>query len=133
MQFTADAMEFCPTVLVTDEKLDETSLRLDTSAMGRLATAETRVVLADTQSSTEIVDTELVEFEPFEPDEVVVNAADIWLRVLPRAMANCAVCCKLPELSALTMLLVGLLLNKPLTRPVITDELTVRVTVWLIQ
>jgi hypothetical protein len=87
MNLTADEMEFCPTVLVTDEKLEDTSLRLDTSDTGRLDTAVTRLVLAATQLSTEIVGAELVEFEPF-ADEVVVNAADISFKVLPRAIAN---------------------------------------------
>jgi hypothetical protein len=119
-------------VSVSDEKLDETSLRLDESDMGKVERALTIVDLTATQSSTEIVGPESVEFEPF-ADDALVNADDIWLRVLPRAIANCAACCRLPELSAPTILFVGLLLSKPLTRPVITDELTVRVTVSLIQ
>jgi hypothetical protein len=109
---------------VTDEKQDEMSLRLETSETGRLATAVTRVVLADTQSSTDTGDV-LVELELL--DEVA--AADKSFNVLLSAIAICAVCCKLPELSALTILFVGLLLSKPLTSPVTTDEFTVRITV----
>jgi hypothetical protein len=100
-------------VLVTAEKLDKTSLRLEISETDKLLTAEMILALAATQSSTDI--------ELF-ADEAIV------LRVLPRAMAICAVCSILPELSALTKLLFGLFTNRPLTRLVNTNESDMTVT-----
>jgi hypothetical protein len=81
-------MEFCPTVLVTDEKQDETSFRLDTSETGRLETAVTKVVLAATQLSTETAGAEFVELEPFAEAEVEAKAEAMSFRVLPSAIAN---------------------------------------------
>jgi hypothetical protein len=116
---------------VIAEKLDEISFRLEISETGRLATAVARVTLVATQSLTDTGD-ELVELlELFEEAEAV--ATDIAFKVLLSAIVTCATCCKLPELSAVTMLFVGLLLSKPLTRPIHTDEFTLTATAWPIQ
>jgi hypothetical protein len=79
-------------VFVRDEKLEDTSLRLEASETDRLLTAATRLVLASTHVST---DKDNDEFDPFDDpfdDDDDDKLAEIAFNELPRAMAYCAVC-----------------------------------------